>query len=123
MVSRSSLQFRGPCGQPELCSGAVHTFSLGNWDICCSVWGFHGREADFLTLGSRSLLTQALKPSASAVSGTSPYPWPLQPILEVGHVVEGCLEVMVVVGGRVGSVLEEVAETDLVRARTCGDTR
>lgn len=35
----------------------------------------------------------------SAVSDTSPYPWPLQPILEVGHVVEVCLEVMVVVGG------------------------
>jgi hypothetical protein len=45
------------------------------------------------------VLTQALKPSTSAVSGTSPCPSPLQPILEVGHVVEVCLEVMVVVGG------------------------
>lgn len=59
------------------------------------------------------MLTQALKPSTSAVSGTSPHPWPLQPILELGHVVEVCLEVMVVVGGGVGSVLEEIAETDL----------
>lgn len=59
------------------------------------------------------MLTQALKPSTSAVSGTSPYPWPLQPILEVGHAVEVCLEVMAVVRGGVDSALEEVAETDL----------
>lgn len=50
-----------------------------------------GDKVYFLsTVFSQKMLTQALKPSASAFSGTSPSPWPLQLILEVGLVVEVC---------------------------------
>lgn len=67
-----------------------------------------GDKAYFLSTVLLKMLTQALKPAASAFFGTSPSPWPLQPILEVGLVVEVCPEE----GGGAGQCPEEVAESE-----------
>lgn len=78
----------GTLVSPSFRSGAAHT-GLGSRGWLC--WGVRGRESLLLSTLLLKLLTQALKTSTSAFSGTSPYPWPLPPILEVGHVVEVCL--------------------------------
>lgn len=65
----------GTLVSPSFRSGAAHT-GLGSWGwLLC--WGVRGRESLLLSTLLLKLLTQALKTSTSAFSGTSPYPWPL----------------------------------------------
>lgn len=97
LATLASLSFR---------SGVARTGFLG---VAAPLGVFMGDKAYFLSIVLLKMLTQALKPAASAFSGTSPSPWPLQPILEVGLVVEVCPGE----GGGAGQCPEEVAESEL----------
>lgn len=92
LATLASLSFR---------SGVARTGFLG---VAAPLGVFMGDKAYFLSIVLLKMLTQALKPAASAFSGTSPSPWPLQPILEVGLVVEVCPGE----GGGLGSVLRKL---------------